>query len=63
MIVTRIKPAGQVAPQVEVTNCVATKHTDKGVAPQSPPEESATTSAIWHKDMICKNVIGNKGGA
>ena len=27
---------------------VATKQTDKGVAPQSPFEESATTSARWH---------------
>ena len=41
-------PRGQVAPQVHVTNCVATKQTDKGVAPQSPFEESATTSARWH---------------
>ena len=39
-------PRGQVAPQVIVTN-VATKQTDKGVAPQSPFEESATTSARW----------------
>ena len=29
-----------------VTN-VATKQTDKGVAPQSPLEESATASARW----------------
>ena len=41
-------PRGQVAPQVHVTNCVATKQTDKGVAPQSPFEESETTSARWH---------------
>ena len=43
-IILEWNPRGQVAPQVIVTN-VATKQTDKGVAPQSPLEESATTSA------------------
>ena len=48
-------PRGQVAPQVQVTNCVAppTKQPDERGAPQSPLEESATTEAsrMWHENM------------
>ena len=47
-VILEWNPRGQVAPQVIVTN-VATKQTDKGVAPQSPLEESSTTSARWHR--------------
>ena len=55
-----MNPRGQVAPQVIVTN-VATKQTDKGVAPQSPFEESATASVAAARDEIPKGgsiVIG-----
>ena len=54
-------PRGQVAPQVIVTN-VATKQTDKGVAPQSPFEESATTSARWPvRNRVTVGVVSHPG--
>ena len=44
-----------------VTN-VATKQTDKGVAPQSPFEESATTSARWPvRNRVTFGVVSHPG--
>ena len=44
-----------------VTN-VATKQTDKGVAPQSPFEESATTSARWPvRNRVTVGVVSHPG--
>ena len=60
-LVLEWNPRGQVAPQVIVTN-VATKQTDKGVAPQSPLEESATTSARWPvRNRVTFGVVSRPG--
>ena len=45
--ITRMEPTGAGGASGE-SHHVATKQTDKGVAPQSPFEESETTSARWH---------------
>ena len=61
IIILEWNPRGQVAPQVIVTN-VATKQTDKGVAPQSPFEESATTSARWPvRNRVTVGVVSHPG--